>query len=201
MECLLFLILVNSSPSVNPPLVSPADIIRHFQLMECWSFGSFQIVINYQTTPPKNIWMNEVIVMFFSSFKYWHSLRKSLDNPILQRRIVNIVGPDLCSNLQSLSHRRNVASLSLFYKYFHGCCSDELKSLTPALKSFKRVTRFSASAHPFTLQLPSCNKHFYSTSFFPHTSDLWNSLPSSCFPPSYDLQIFKCNVHHHLSSC
>ena len=119
----------------------------------------------------------------------------------LQRRIVNIVGPDLCSNLQSLSHRRDVASLSLFYKYFHGCCSDELKSLIPALKSFKRVTRFSASAHPFTVQLPSCNKRFYSTSFFPHTSDLWNSLPSSCFPPSYDLQIFKCNVHHHLSSC
>ena len=105
----------------------------------------------------------------------------------LQRRVVNIVGPDLCSNLQSLSHRRS--------------CSDELKSLTPALKPFKRVPRFSASAHPFTVQLPSCNKHFYSTSFFPRTSDLWNSLPSSCFPPSYDLQIFKCKVHHHLSSC
>ena len=84
----------------------------------------------------------------------------------LQRRIVNIVGPDLCSNLQSY----------LFYKYFHGCCSDELKSLTPALKSFKRVTRFSTSAHPFTVQLPSCNStllfnkflssHFWLVEFF-----------------------------------
>ena len=38
----------------------------------------------------------------------------------IQRRITNIIGPDLSSNFQSLSHRRNVASLSLFYKYFHG---------------------------------------------------------------------------------
>ena len=108
----------------------------------------------------------------------------------IQKRITNIVGPDLSSNFQFLSHRRNVASLSLFYKYFHGSCSDELKSLTPTLKSFNCVTRYSANAHPFTVQLPSCNRQFYSTSFFPCTSDLWNSLPSSCFPPSYDLQKF-----------
>ena len=118
----------------------------------------------------------------------------------IQRRITNIVGPDLSSNFQSLSHRRNVASLSLFYKYFHGSCPDELKSLTPTLKSFNRVTRYSANAHPFTVQLPSYNRQFYSTSFFPRTSDLWNSLPSSCFPPSFDLQKFKCNVHRHLST-
>ena len=90
----------------------------------------------------------------------------------IQRRITNIVGPDLSSKFQSLSHRRNVASLSLFYKYFHGSCSDELKSLTPTLKSFNRVTRYSANAHPFTVQLPSFNRQFYSKSFFPCTSDL-----------------------------
>ena len=120
----------------------------------------------------------------------------------IQRRITNIVGPDLSSNFQSLSHCRNVASLFLFYKYFHGSCSDELKSLTHTLKCFNRVTRYSANAHPFTVQLPSCNRQFYSTSFFPHTSDLWNSLPSSCFPPSFDLQnlsvmsivIFQLNI-------
>ena len=110
----------------------------------------------------------------------------------IQRRITNIVGPDLSSNFQFLSHCRNVASLSSFYKYFHGSCSNELKSLTPTLKSFNRVTRYSANAHPFTVQLPYCNRQFYSTSFFPRPSDLWNSLPSSCFPPSYELQKFKC---------
>ena len=119
----------------------------------------------------------------------------------IQRRILtNIVGPDISANFQSLSHRRNVASLSLFYKYFHGSCSDELMSLSLTLKSFNRVTRYSANAHPFTVQLPSCNRQFYLTSFFLRTSDLWNSLPSSCFPPSFDLQKFKCNVHRNLST-
>ena len=46
----------------------------------------------------------------------------------VQRRIVNIIGPNLAVNLQPLSHRPNIASLSLFYKYFNGRCSSELSS-------------------------------------------------------------------------
>ena len=46
----------------------------------------------------------------------------------VQRRIVNIIGPTLAVNLQSVSHRRNIASLSLFYKYFNSRCSSELSS-------------------------------------------------------------------------
>ena len=34
---------------------------------------------------------------------------------ISQKRILNLVGPDLCTNLQPFSHCRNMASLSLFY--------------------------------------------------------------------------------------
>ena len=37
----------------------------------------------------------------------------------------------LFSKLQPLSHRCDVASLSLFYCYFHGHCSRELASLIP----------------------------------------------------------------------
>ena len=108
----------------------------------------------------------------------------------IQKRILNLVGPDLCSNLQPLSHRRNVASLSLFYKYFHGHCSDDLKELTPSLKTFSRTTRLSSAANPLTIQIPNFHKTFYSSSFFPHTARLWNSLPSNCFPSDYDLQSF-----------
>lgn len=43
-----------------------------------------------------------------------------------QRRVCNVINPHLGSRLQSLSHRRDVASLYLFYKYFHGNCSREL---------------------------------------------------------------------------
>ena len=44
----------------------------------------------------------------------------------LQKRICRIVGPSLAASLEPLAHRRNVASLSLFYRYYFGRCSSEL---------------------------------------------------------------------------
>ena len=40
----------------------------------------------------------------------------------------------------------------------------------------------------------------YSSSFFPHTAILWNSLPVSCFPATYNLSQFKRNINSHLST-
>ena len=117
----------------------------------------------------------------------------------VQRRIVNIVGPALAANLQPLSHRRNVASLSLFYKYYNGRCSKELASLVPSTKIYSRSTRLSIKSHPFTVTVPKCSKNSYLSSFFPRTSILWNSLPSSCFPESYNLQSFKSSVNRYLA--
>ena len=87
----------------------------------------------------------------------------------IQNHLVNLVGPDLYTNFHSLSH---VAFLSLFYKYFYGQCSSGLHQLTPSLKSFSRNTRLSAKSQYLTVQLPTCHKNFYSSSFFPHTSRL-----------------------------
>ncbi len=116
----------------------------------------------------------------------------------LQRRICNIVGPALASRLQSLFHRRAVTSLCLFYKYFHGNCSEELHSLVPRRHEFQRLTRLASRSHLFTVETPKCSRLFYSNSFMSRTSRLWNSLPYSCFPESYNLQLFKCNVNRHL---
>ena len=69
----------------------------------------------------------------------------------IQRRIVNLVGPALASQLHSLSHRRDVASLSLFYKYFHKQCSKELSALVPPPKTFHRRTRLATRSHRFTV--------------------------------------------------
>ena len=38
----------------------------------------------------------------------------------LQKRIYRTVGPSLAASLEPLAHRRNVASLSFFYRYFFG---------------------------------------------------------------------------------
>ena len=40
----------------------------------------------------------------------------------LQKRICRTVGPSLAASLEPLAHRRNVASLSLFYRYYFGRC-------------------------------------------------------------------------------
>ena len=49
----------------------------------------------------------------------------------LQKRICRTVGPSLAASLEPLAHRRNVASLSLFCRYYFGRCSSELGQLVP----------------------------------------------------------------------
>ena len=49
----------------------------------------------------------------------------------LQKRICRTVGPSLAASLEPLAHRRNVASLSVFCRYYFGRCSAELAQLVP----------------------------------------------------------------------
>ena len=56
----------------------------------------------------------------------------------LQKRICRTVGPSLAASLEPLGHRRNAASLSLFYKYYFGICSYELAQLVPLPYSRER---------------------------------------------------------------
>ena len=49
-----------------------------------------------------------------------------LDKP--QKQMCRIIGPSLAAFLEPLAHRRNVASLSLFYRYYFGRCSSETGS-------------------------------------------------------------------------
>ena len=54
---------------------------------------------------------------------------KLLDQP--QKQIFRTVGLSLVTFLEPLDHRRNIASLSLFYGYYFGRCSFELAELVP----------------------------------------------------------------------
>ena len=108
------------------------------------------------------------------------------------------VGPSLAASLEPLAHCRNVASLSLFYRYYFGRCSSELAGLLPLLYSQNRFSHYSDRLHDFSVTIPRCYKDVYVNSFFPHTARLWNSLPIECFPLTYDLNGFKCRINRHL---
>ena len=73
----------------------------------------------------------------------------------LQNRICRIVGPSLAASLEPLAHRRNVASLSLFYRYYFGRCSLELAQLVPLPFSQGRSTCYSDRLHDFSGTIPS----------------------------------------------
>ena len=103
----------------------------------------------------------------------------------LQKRICRTVGPSLATSLEPLAHHRNVASLSLFYRYYFGRCSSELAQLVPLPYSRGRSTRYSDRLHDFSVTIPRCYKDVCVNSFFPRTAIFWNSLPLT-----YDLSGF-----------
>ena len=70
----------------------------------------------------------------------------------LQKQICRTVGPSLPASVEPLAHRRNVASSSLFYKYYFGRCSSELAQLILPF-SQGRSTRYSDRSHDFLIFL------------------------------------------------
>ena len=116
--------------------------------------------------------------------KYSHA---SLDT-IQKRAIRPIDDSSLTDSLDSLAHRRNVSALSLYYRYYHSRCSDELKSIIPPKACFARSTRFADSQHSFAFKLEKCRTLSFANTFVPMTSRNWNSLPASIFPSTYNLQ-------------
>ena len=116
----------------------------------------------------------------------------------LQKWICRPVGPSLAASLEPLFHRQNVASLSLFYRYYFGRCSSELAQLVPLPFSRGRSTRYSDRLHDFSVTISRCYKDVYVNSFFPPKAGLWNSLPMECFPLTYNLNGFNSKINRHL---
>ena len=116
----------------------------------------------------------------------------------LQKRICKTVGLSLAASLELLAHCRNVASLSLFYRYYYGRRSAELAQLVPLPFSRGRSTRYSDRLYDFSVTIPRCYKDVYGNSFFPRTARLWNSLSVEYFPLTYNLNGFKSRIDRHL---
>ena len=83
-----------------------------------------------------------------------------------QNRICTTVGPSLAAFLEPLVHCRNVASLSLFYRYYFGKCSSELAQLVLIPYSHSRSTSYSDRLHDFSVTIPRCCKDVYDYNFF-----------------------------------
>ena len=84
----------------------------------------------------------------------------------LQKPICRTAGPSLAASLESLGHCRNVASLSLFYRYYFGRCSSELTQLVPPPYSQGRSSHYSDRLHDFCVTIPRCYKDVYVNSSF-----------------------------------
>ena len=113
----------------------------------------------------------------------------------LQKQICRTVGPSLAASLEPVARRRNVASLSLFYRYYIGRCSSEPVPLPYSRGTF---TRYSDRLHDFSVTIPRRYKDVYVSNLFPGTARLWNSLPIECFPLTYDLNGFESRINRHL---
>ena len=112
----------------------------------------------------------------------------------LQKRMT--VGPSFAASLEALTHRRNMASLSLFYRYYFGRCSSELAQLVPF--SQRRSTRYSDRLHDFSVTIPRCYKDVYVSISVPRTTRPWNSLPIKCVPLTYNLNGFMFRINRQL---
>nr|CAI5868241.1 unnamed protein product [Callosobruchus analis] len=104
-----------------------------------------------------------------------HSL-KLLDS--IQNRAVKLIDTDnLTKDLHSLQHRRRVAGLSLFCRFYHGRCSSELSQIITPKAVRTRNTRDALHAHPYQVEVPTPRTSLLQHSFFWKTSTLWNELP------------------------
>ena len=108
-------------------------------------------------------------------------------------RTASVSSMKLSLSLPSLSLRRKISRLCLFYKIYHSNTSlkDKLFLEPPFISP-----RFD---HPFKVGVPHCNTSAFLNAFIPKTSLEWNHLPASFVNmPSIDL--FKKALSAHLLS-
>ena len=113
----------------------------------------------------------------------------------IQKREIKLIGdPALTNSLDSLAHRRTISALSQYYRYYHGVCSVELKSIippkalftTPSLSNWIKIEQ-ALSPTLLSLWPPETGTHFQPPSsprlitfscLRPASTDTFNSYPA-----------------------
>ena len=108
----------------------------------------------------------------------------------VELKAICLIGdPSLTLTLDSLSLRCKVASLSLFYGYYFGHCSNKLAACMPPPMGWPHSIHQASFTHNYCVELSNARINWFSDGFFPSASRLWNSLPSvfpaSSHPPSF----------------
>ena len=111
------------------------------------------------------------------------------------KAICLINNPNLTRSLQPLPHRHLVGDLSIFYRYFHRHCSQEIRDISPVPLKRARTTRSSTHSHPFQVSLPNPQTLSHKSLFINRTCNSWNVLPSPCFPEPYSLPSLKSKIN------
>lgn len=118
----------------------------------------------------------------------------------IQKRAIRIINnPKITKKFQHLSQRRDIGSLCVFYRLYHGECSSELFDLMPTSPFHHRTTRRRERFHPHQLDTWRSSTTRFSRSFLPRTCKLWNKLPRDVFLVDYDMGHFKKGVNQSLS--
>ena len=96
---------------------------------------------------------NFIPVLFIPALEYCSIWGSSPYTSLLDRvesKAIRLIGdPSLTSTLEPLSLCRKVASLSLFYRYYLGRCSDELAACIPPSMAWPRSTWQATFAHNY----------------------------------------------------
>ena len=112
-----------------------------------------------------------------------------------KNRICRTVSLLFVVSLEPVTHRQNVASLSLFYRYYFGRCLSELPELVPLQITGPLVILIgciiSMSSFADVLRI-------YFNSFFSRTARLWSFLSAKYFPLTCHVYGFKSRVNRHV---
>ena len=95
-----------------------------------------------------------------------------------------------------LVHHGNVASLTLFYRYYFCRCTGYTGSIFVFLEGGLPIILIDCMI--FFVTIPRCYKDVYVSIFFCCTARLWNSLPIECFSLNCYLNGFKSRINRHL---